>query len=49
MQVKHFDVLAEKESKLVQTLQQSIRQTAQGAAGSQAGKVQPSAPGPTAK
>ena len=48
-QVRHFDTLAEKEAKLVQVLQRNIRQSAQGAAGSQAGKAQPSAPGPTAK
>lgn len=48
-QVRHFDILAEKESKLLQTLQESIRHTAQGAAGSQAGKAQPSTQGPTAK
>ena len=47
--MKHFDTLAEKEAKLVLTLQSNIASTAQGAAGSQAGKPQPSAAGPKPK
>jgi len=42
VQVKHFDNLAAKEAKLVLTLQDNISSTAQTAAGSQAGKPQPS-------
>jgi hypothetical protein len=49
VQVKHFDTLAEKEAKLVLTLQSNIASTAQSAAGSQAGKPQPASAGPKPK